>query len=147
VRTLLGWLLLFGLAALAGLGTARWRADARTRGESLTKVQDDEKPGVPARVLIGQYSGAAPLRVEEVVSPIAPVVLHEESAPPPAPLMVTVHPGSTLSKLCQEYYVEVGRPPLSKVVDAVALWNGLANPNDLRAGQVLELPPLSSLFP
>ena len=110
-------------------------------------MQDDEKPGVPARVLIGQYSGAAPLRVEEVVSSIAPVVLHEESAPPPAPLTVTVHPGSTLSKLCQEYYVEVGRPPLSKVVDAVALWNGLANPNDLRAGQVLELPPLSSLFP
>jgi len=41
----------------------------------------------------------------------------------------------------------VGRPPLSKVVDAVAMWNGLANPNDLRAGEVLELPPLSSLFP
>jgi hypothetical protein len=149
VRALLGWLLLFGLAALAGLGTARWRAEARTRGESLTQEQDDEKPGVPARVLFGQHSGAAALRAEEVVPPIAPPVLHEESASPPAPapLKLTVHPGSTLSKLCQEYYVEDGRPPLSKVVDAVALWNGLASPNDLRAGQVLELPSLLSLFP
>ena len=149
MRALLGWLLLFGLAALAGLGTARWRAEARTRGDSLTQAQDDEKPGVPARVLFGQYSGAAPVRAEEVVPPVTPPLLHEESAPPPAPapLKVPVHPGSTLSKLCQEYYVEVDRPPLSEVVDAVAKWNGLTSPNDLRAGEVLELPPLSSLFP
>ena len=149
MRTLLGWLILFGLAALMGLGTARWRAEARARGESLTQVREDEMPGVPARVLIGQHSGAAPLRTEEVVRPNARPAVHEEPVPvpTPAPLKVTVRPGSTLSKLCQDYYVEVGRPPLSEVVNAVAMWNGLASPNDLRAGQVLELPPLSSLFP
>ena len=149
MRALLGWLILFGLAALAGWGTARWRAYARAQGESLTQVQEDEKPGVPARVLIGQHSGAAPLRTEEVERPKAPAIFHDEPAPPPAPapLVVTVRPGSTLSKLCQEYYVDASRPPLSEVVDAVAAWNDLANPNDLRAGQLLELPQLSRLFP
>ena len=150
MRTLLGWLLLFGMAALAGWGTARWRAEAKARGEFVTKTREDERPGIPARVLIGQHSGAAPLYTDEFEHPKAATVLREEpaapTAPTPAALEVTVRPGSTLSKLCQDYYVEADRPPLSKVVEAVARWNGLSSPDDLRAGQILELPPLSSLF-
>ena len=157
MRTLLGWLILFGLAALAGWGTARWRAEARAKGESATKVSDDELPGVPARVLIGAPSGAAPIqRDEPAVRDALTVGLEEElrepdQAPPfpitPAPVRLSVRPGSTLSGLCQEFYSDTDRPPLTQVVEAVARWNGLASPNDLRAGQVLELPPISSLFP
>ena len=159
MRTLLGWLFLFGLAALAGLGTARWRAEARARGEAVTQVSGEERPGIPARVLIGAPSGAAPIQHEGPIPLGARQRAYEEElrevelapAPPttaaPAPVMLTVRPGSTLSGLCQEFYSDTERPPLTQVVEAVARWNGLASPNDLRAGQVLELPPLSSLFP
>ena len=157
MRVLLGWLLLFGLAALAGLGTAYWRAHARERGDSATRVQGEEAFGVPARILIGKHSGADQVRTEGTSAPDATLFVGEESeplvnevpAPPPlpTPFKMTVRPGSTLSKICQDFYVEAGRPPLTAVVEAVALWNGLSSPDDLRAGQSLELPPLASLFP
>ncbi len=159
MRTLLGWLILFGLAALAGWGTAHWRAQARTQGESVTKVSEDELPGVPARILIGAPSGAAPIQREAPTPADLPLVNFEEElrgadqapsppvTPAPASVLLTVRPGSTLSGLCQEFYADTDRPPLTQLVEAVSRWNGLASPNDLRAGQVLELPPLSSLFP
>jgi len=157
VRVILGWLLLFGLAVLAGIVTAYWRAHALERGESATRVQGEEAFGVPARILIGKHSGADPVRTEGTSAPDATLSVEEDSeplvnevpAPPPlpTPFKMTVRPGSTLSKICQDFYVEVGRPPLSKVVAAVALWNGLSSPDELRAGQSLDLPPLSSLFP
>lgn len=159
MKTLLGWLILFGLAALAGWGTARWRAEARVRGESVTKVSEDELPGIPARVLIGAPSGAAPIQREDPTPGYVPLVTFEEElrgadqapsppvTPAPASVQLTVRAGSTLSALCQEFYSGTDRPPLTRVVEAVARWNGLASPDDLRAGQALELPPLSSLFP
>ena len=159
MRTLLGWLLLFGLAASAGWGFSRWRAAAETRAESLTGVSvDEERPGIPARVLLGGPSGAAPIQLEGSAplddAPLRPLQAPLPVEPAPSPLPVspaivelTVRPGSTLSTLCQEFYTEPDRPPLNDVVAAVARWNDLASPNDLRAGQVLELPPLASLFP
>jgi len=156
VRILLGWLLLFGLAASAGWGVSRWRAAAGARGESLTRVSEQEGlPGVPAKILVGGPSGAEPVQVREPVlaEPVASPP-RSEPAPSPAPVApapqiveLTVRPGSNLSTLCQEFYSAPDRPPLSDVITAVARWNDLASPNDLRAGQVLELPPLSSLFP
>jgi len=155
VRVLFGWLLLFGLVAAAAWATALWRVRARERSHALTVELAPDAPGSPARVLIGAPSGAEPLggpqpprsvpsRIFEDHAPIP-----ERSTPPPAPKIfeLEVRGGSTLSKICQDFYTQSDRPPLSEVVDKVAGWNELASPDDLRVGQTLQLPPLEQLFP
>jgi hypothetical protein len=160
VRVLLGWLFLFGLAAFAGWGTANWRAHARERGDAITRVQKPEAPGIPATVLIGGPSTTgttnptassprqpAPASTEPN-RPLAPKAQEPRPNPrPPAPFELKVRPGSSLSRICQDFYDEPNRPPLTQVVEAVARWNHLASPNDLRAGELLELPTLELLFP
>jgi hypothetical protein len=60
---------------------------------------------------------------------------------------LTIRPGQSLSKICQDFYKSPGRPRLKEVVDAVARWNDLPTPDALRVDQVLELPALEVLFP
>ena len=155
MRVLFGWLLLFGLAATAGWGTARWRAKARDRSDSLTDISEVESFGAPADIFIGAPSNAdpidqlyaprsAPLREVDIT---VPEPWNDPTPPQPAPFELTVRPGSTLSVICQNFYDEPTRPALSKIIKAVAKWNDLESPNDLQAGQVLELPTLEELEP
>jgi len=155
VRVLLGWLFLFGLAAFAGWGTARWRTHAQERADSVTRVPEPEAPGLRAVVVIGAPNGAGPTSVSQgpgITPPgeigfIVPEPLIDLTPPQPTTWKFTVQPGNTLSKICLEFYDAPGRPPLSQVVEAVAEWNGLENPDDLRVGQDLELPSLEELWP
>ncbi len=155
MRVLFGWLLLFGLAATAGWGTARWRAKARDRSDSLTNISEVESFGSPADIFIGAPSKSDP--IEQLYAPesaplrevdiTAPEPWNDPTPPQSAPPELTVRPGDTLSVICQNFYDEPDRPPLAKIVKAVAQWNGLESPNDLQVEQVLELPTLEELEP
>ena len=155
MRVLFGWLLLFGLVAAAAWGTARWRMRARERSHALTVERAPDAPGSPARVLIGAPSGAEPLGGTQPPRSVPRRIFEEHTPTPersptqPAPKIFEymVRPGSTLSKICQDFYTQSERPPLSEVVDMVADWNELASPDDLSVGQTLQLPPLEQLFP
>jgi len=92
-------------------------------------------------VIIGRPSGADPIPL-----PQAPVVLPEEGVPPEpeselADFVMEVRSGQTLSGIAHAVY---GTAP-SGLVRRLAEYNGLANPNQLRAGQRLSLPPRERL--
>jgi nucleoid-associated protein YgaU len=57
-------------------------------------------------------------------------------------LKIVVTSGDSLSSLCQSHY---GTSRL-EVVQALALYNKLKDPNQLREGQSLSLPPIDRLL-
>jgi len=155
VRVLFGWLLLFGLVAAMAWITAEKRMGARERSAQVTAERAPDAPGVPARVLIGSPSGAEPLGASRTRVGIAEHRNVAATPPPeqtplqPAPKIfkLQVRPGSALSTMCQEFYKQEERPPLTEIVKAIARWNQLSNPDSLQVGQSLEFPPLEVLFP
>lgn len=156
MRVLLGWLILFGLAAVAGLGTAYWRAHARERSDSVTSVQAADALGVPAVITFGAPSGASPISLPEdprsipllrAPDPTDPEPRSDPTPRQPEPFELKVRPGNVLSKICQDFYTERGHRSLSAITERVAAWNGLSSANDLKAGQIIQLPTLEQLFP
>ena len=155
MRVLFGWLLLFGLVAAMAWVTAEKRTRARERSTQVTAERAPDAPGVPARVLIGAPSGAEPLGASRTRVGIAerrfvvttPNPEQKPSQPAPKIFKLQVRPGGALSTMCQEFYKQEERPPLAAIVEAVARWNQLSNPDSLQVGQSLELPPLELLFP
>ncbi|MEZ5980661.1 MAG: hypothetical protein R3F34_20970 [Planctomycetota bacterium] len=80
------------------------------------------------------------------VDPRNPPRVDEDVAPPAPPPVardfeLVVEPNITLGEICSVYY-GTARP---KVVKAVATYNGLDDPNKLRAGRTLLLPDRSKL--
>lgn len=141
--------LLLVLFALASLWHSRRRAELRAEGlrswEPAADVTLASEPGADpgwSHLLVGRPSGAAPLDpIEEpTLLPTAPAA---NMAQPDAPGLAThvVARGESLSVICQRHY-GTARP---SVVRALARSNGLEDPNDLRAGHRLELPPLEAL--
>jgi hypothetical protein len=170
---LLGWLLLFGVCALAWTWQVSWSDEVRAARDSLRESPAGlrERERSWGRVVIGRPSGSEPLvefpapspEEEETtrssarapfLTPPAPgevttddgenaVRLDPSPAPSPTEFEYVVPRGRVLSKICQDYYGS-GRPPIP---ERVAAHNGLTSPDDLREGQVLRLPAWEVLFP
>ena len=162
MRTLLGWLLLLTLCALAGYLQSRWSRSIRAdRRELLSApVTREEREEQWSEITIGRPSGAEPIDLGSQPPPPAeedgPVRAGEgngalengdQLSPPsdyrPADFLYTVPEGRVLSKICEDFY-GTGRPP---VPERVAAYNGLASPDALKAGAELRLPPWEVLFP
>ena len=135
----------FGLAALwqqrhlAELQAARRAAEAEADGVLRSTPNGDLAPG-QAVLLVGRPSGAEPrprpTPAEQAMPPAAP---QAESALEDYAL--EVQPGQTLSGIAYLHYQESG-PAL---VRALAAYNGLEDPDQLRAGKALRLPPRQRL--
>ena len=90
-------------------------------------------------VIIGRPSGADPI-------PMPDEMLPQEGTPPQpeselADFVMEVRSGQTLSGIAHAFY----HTAPSGLVRRLAEYNGLANPNQLRAGQRLSLPPRERL--
>jgi phage tail protein X len=168
VKLLVG-VLLFLLAFVAAATWQRsWRAEAEARrsaarsngevpaGESSSRASSENAWG---RVIIGRPSGAEP---EPPVRPMSPkpapaqpatsAAAHDSpptrtsaSAPAHAPsakeASVVVRSGDTLSTICRDHY----GTSRAEVVQALATYNKLKSPDDLREGATLSLPPIERL--
>ena len=160
MRVLLGWLLLVGLFGLAGFVQHRFSSDARLERARLIAERRAgsgafETSG-QARLLIGRLSGAEPI---ERPAPPPGAAQGSNSGPtagrdgghpadgsPPAdwtpPVYeLTVQRGQVLSRICEDFYGS-GKAPIPQLV---ATYNGLEDPDSVRAGQTLQLPPLDVL--
>lgn len=153
MRLLLGGLLLVVLFLAATVWQRSWTSAARSersaaRGEPSAVASD--LPEGWSRVVIGRPSGAEPFggpRPPDSAAEPAPQAPAPPTATPPLPHVqsteVVVQPGQSLSTICRGRY---GTARV-EVVEAVARHNRLANPDSVREGQTLDLPPLEQLLP
>jgi nucleoid-associated protein YgaU len=129
---------------------ARTAATAGRAGARLLDLRQEPRPrrtgAVPAvEVPITAAPSVRPVpdpaRPEAApAQPAAPRPTAEASATtPPAPRYHDVRPGESLSVIAQRCYGSV------RFTDALAAYNGLADPNELRAGHHLRLPPAEEL--
>jgi len=165
-----GLRVLLGLAGLFLLIVSAWYAqdqlvgklqqDQRRSGDLLS--EGAEAPPEEAgwgHVILGAPSGAKPIKRLEAAQPVpAPVDLAIDSPPVredepqvgpapvqprwPADLELVVRPGQSLSKIAAAEY---GRAT-DELVHLLAAYNGLADPNKLRAGQALRVPVKEKLL-
>ena len=97
-----------------------------------------------AVVVIGRPAGAGAAAKSEGAAPkpqgeTPPVVA--TPPPPPGDFVLQVSAGQSLSKIAHDHY---GHAP-TVLVNKLALYNGLADANALKAGMTLKLPPLEKL--
>ena len=157
MRALL-WILVLALAFTAAWAwqerhLERLRAQRGAAAEvaegRLGETESGLLPEGWAVVTIGAPSGANPIPRPE---PVEPSDARDEPAPSAEPepwapeeladFELTVQPGQTLSGIAQARYGTAGR----RVVQALAEYNGLADPDSLRAGARLRLPPAELLL-
>ncbi len=152
MRFVLLLLLLVGAMAAAGLWQERWTRAARAhRDQLLGRAPAADSEPRRTRLIVGRPSGRpafdvpfgpppplpSPPADDRVTAPAAtPPAVDYAPAPWEPVFEVEVRPGKVLSVLCQEFY-GTARP---SVVQRVAEWNGLKSPDQLRAGQRIELP-------
>lgn len=162
MRVFLGLLLLLGIFGLAGVAQHRFSAKARVERDQAFAARRAPEEGIyrttgRAILRIGRPSGADPIELPEPglpssgergTSPTAhksPRPVGGDSFPPtdwtPPVYEMTVQSGQVLSRICQEFY-GTGKPPIPQLV---ATYNGLGDPDSVRAGQKLLLPPLEVL--
>lgn len=162
MRVLVGLLLILGIFGLAGLAQHRFRANARLERDqaiAARRAPEAETFETTGRAIlrVGRHSGANPIELPEIplpasgasgTSPTAsksPRSADRDSSPPtdwtPPVYEMTVQSGQVLSRICQEFY-GTGKPPIPQLV---ATYNGLSDPDSVRAGQTLLLPPLEVL--
>ena len=171
MKLLLGVLLLLAAFAAAALWQRSWRAEAvaereiaRERGGAGAMQSDASRKGTWGRVIVGRPSGADPAAPVMTPSPLAesnPAAPAERTAAAPdasgrtsptsgtsaiptkaSSSEVVVRAGDNLSSLCQAHY---GTSRLD-LVQALARYNGLKDPDHLREGQTLALPPVDQLL-
>lgn len=155
MRALIGLVVLGTLFVMAASWQSRMTSELRKDRSRRYNVADDSASGEEgwSRLVLGRPSGADPLLIPEPQAPVA--IFSPQVAPPPATPDPTpsprfrrdrvhrVRPNEVLGKICQEHYEE---RPLAAVVEAVATYNDLASPNDIREGQELLLPDPAVLF-
>jgi nucleoid-associated protein YgaU len=159
MRLLLGLLILGGLFLVA----ANWQENLRS---SVLKTRRLER-GIPSHVdttvngedgwatlVLGAPSGAKSIPPKNAAPPEsitrepAPGAPNPESVTP-QPLPPTIQPdqerriapGDSLSRICEQHY-GTSRP---RLVQALALYNSLSSPNQIRVGATLLLPDLDLL--
>ena len=153
MRALIGLVVLGTLFVMAASWQSRMTSELRG-----TDPSDTTWPTRPtgeegwSRLVLGRPSGADPLLVVESVAPTTtfspagvprPVTSRRNRHPASAGDRVhRVRPNEVLGKICQEHY---DVRPLAAVVEAVATYNDLASPDDIREGELL-LPDPAVLF-
>jgi nucleoid-associated protein YgaU len=162
VRALLLALALAGLFGAAFWWQERHWAGIRAEQSAIAAEQDALAANTPSGTLaaghavlvVGNPSGApaVPRRVAARPPPTPPRATESGPAADPdqpvsdGPLPefeLVVQPGQTLSGLAHLHYGEHG----GQLLRALARHNGLADPDQLRAGAVLRLPPIETLLP
>lgn len=171
MRAAARWTCIFGAGLAVGYAlVASGRVDRFFTGDVVAAVAaidpapveaDPPLPGPDwARVIAGAPSRAPRLLVdieplpepwtppdepEPAVdeAPASPEPFGSPAPPPPTIARRRVEPGLTLSEILLEHYGRQG----PKLAAAVARYNGLADPDAVRAGRELELPPLEALAP
>jgi nucleoid-associated protein YgaU len=154
MRLLLGLLILGGLFLVA----ANWQENLRS---SVLKTRRLER-GIPSHVdttvngqdgwttlVLGAPSGAKSIRPKNAAPPesIIQGPTPEPVTPQPLPPTIqpdqerTIAPGDSLSRICEQHY-GTSRP---RLVQALALYNSLSSPNQIRVGATLLLPDLDLL--
>lgn len=154
MRLLLGLLILGGLFLVA----ANWQENLRS---SVLKTRRLER-GIPSHVdtmvngedgwttlVLGAPSGAESIRPKDAAPPvpIIPDPTPDSVIPQPPPPTIqpdqerTIAPGDSLSRICEQHY-GTSRP---RLVQALARYNGLSSPNQIRVGATLLLPDLDLL--
>ena len=163
MRLLFGVLTLLALFAAAALWQRSWTTEARSDRAPFPGAGGATAAGSGdgwSRVVVGRPSGGEPYAngPESAPAPRAPGVLdtgvHAQPAPaPPAPdaappptepaadAVVDVQAGQTLSEICRIRY-GTARPAL---VLAVARYNHLAGPDEIKEGQRIRLPEAGKL--
>ncbi len=163
MRAVLGLLLLLALFGAASYWQGTWTAALREERDSLQRAPGnlEEREDDWGTIVIGRPSGADPVELPEPVSPApgtagrpqfkrtqpgaqqSPAAPESTPAQVPADFEYLVPEGRVLSKICEEFYGS-GRDPIPA---RVATHNGLASPDELRAGTTLKLPEWEVLFP
>jgi len=156
VRTLIVLLLLasgFGLAALwQSRHVNELRADQRAAWEQSDGEVAETESGMLAEgwaaVIVGAPSGADPLLVESLLESRAPSFPPDEvpdgdfeEATPLGDFEMEVQPGQTLSGIAEAHYGTAS----NRLVQALAAYNEIEDPNTLRSGAWVLLPELERL--
>ena len=154
MRLLLGLLILGGLFLVA----ANWQENLRS---SVLKTRRLER-GIPSHVdttvngedgwatlVLGAPSGAKSIRPKNAAPPESIIQGPTPEPVTPQPLPPTIQPDQerriapddSLSRICEQHY-GTSRP---RLVQALALYNSLSSPNQIRVGATLLLPDLDLL--
>jgi len=135
------WLIGAVLLALLALAVSLERHASTQAAPDKTAA---ELPAGWGSVVLGAPSGAEPLTAapaHATPTPVASVAPTAHEAPVAPDSELSVAPGQSLSLICKEHY---GTASVA-LVEALARFNGLKNPDALRAGQKLRLPPIQTL--
>jgi nucleoid-associated protein YgaU len=149
---------LFGAAALwqsrriEALERDRELALRMQAGEVVQGADGDLIPAGWAAVTVGRPSGVDPVERPPATEELQPSNAETPPSGPPPPdegpsllsdFELRVEPGQSLSKIARAHYGTAARD----VVRALARYNGLADENELTAGQKLLLPSIDRLAP
>lgn len=147
MRAALWIAVLIAAFVLAWMIQERW-ADARREERDAAYARPSEVgtdlPEGFSRVVVGEPSGAAPVTPPSPPAPRAAPDPGRGGSPSANGDRLRHHvvvKGESLSKICAAFYGTARKD----VVEAVARANGLSNPEAVRAGQQLVLPPLQEL--
>ncbi|MHC4262265.1 MAG: LysM peptidoglycan-binding domain-containing protein [Planctomycetota bacterium] len=114
--------------------------------DAMPAPERDPQPGGDRGVPTTDGSGPTPETAWPASSdlqenPVGAMASTDEQLPPLPDPELTVRSGQTLSEIAYDYY---GTAPPSLVL-ALARYNGMANPNELRAGATIRLPERAEL--
>ncbi len=143
---------LFLMAAFWQKGISRRLQQKRTYEQGSTYMNDRGEDRW-VKLVLGRPSGEEPLPAPVQLDP-GPMIRPEDRPvepgpePEPAPnfepdVKYVVQPGDVLGTICVDRYGTAKQ----RVLDAVAVYNDLKNPDNLKRGQTLVLPELEVLFP
>ena len=153
MRVFLGLIVLLSMFLMAAFwqkGYTRRLQEQRDieQGYSVHSTSADDRW---VKLVLGRPSGAEPLAAPIHLQGTPPDPAPVDPGVPAPPTETDIEPDVTyvvqsndvLGTICQERYGTAN----PKVIDAVALYNDLKDPNDLDLGQTLALPSLEVLFP